>query len=176
MQSVKVWDPFVRIFHWTTALLFLANFTVIEDDSALHNYAGYLLFALVLLRLVWGLLGTQHARFSAFWPSRSEIVAHLKGLFTGHNEPQLSHNPLGALMVYNLLATLVLISATGIMMESDAFWGLDWVEALHEFFANYAMLCVGAHVLGVLFETRRSKVNLIRAMVTGRKDIPDPSH
>lgn len=176
MQSIKVWDPFVRLLHWATAILFLANFTVIDDDSALHNYAGYLLFALILARLLWGVIGTKYARFSAFWPKRSEIVGHLKGLFGGRSETHLSHNPLGALMVYNLLATLVLISVTGIMMESDAFWGLDWVEALHEFFANYAMICVGAHVLGVLIETKRSKVNLVRAMVTGRKDIPDLSH
>lgn len=173
MRSIKVWDPFVRVFHWGTALLFLANFAIFEDDGAAHRYAGYLLFALVLLRLVWGLVGSEHARFSAFWPSLSEIKAHLKALVTGAPEEHLSHNPLGAVMVYNLLASLVLISVTGIMMRSDAFWGVDWVEELHEILANYTLLCVGLHVAGVLFETRRSKVNLIKAMVTGRKDIPD---
>lgn len=173
MRSIKVWDPVVRVFHWGTALLFFANFAVFEDDSPAHRYAGYVLFTLVLVRLTWGLVGTRHARFSAFRPSLSDIKAHLKALLTGAPEEHLSHNPLGAVMVYNLLATLVLISVTGIMMRSDAFWGIDWVEELHEFLANYALVCVGLHIAGVMFETRRSKVNLIKAMVTGRKEIPD---
>ena len=173
MHSVKVWDPLVRVFHWGTALLFLANFAVFEDESAAHRYAGYLLFGLVLIRLLWGLVGSKHARFGAFWPRPSEIKAHLVGLFAGGSKPHLSHNPLGALMVYNLLGALVLISVTGIMMESDAFWGVDWVEVSHEFLANYALACVGLHVFGVLFESRRSGINLVKAMVTGRKNVPE---
>lgn len=173
MRSVKVWDPLVRFFHWATALLFLANFTLFEDDSRAHRYAGYLLFALVLVRLLWGLIGTRHARFKAFWPTPSAVRAHLAELLEGRSAPHLSHNPLGALMVINLLATLVLISVTGIMMGTDAFWGVDWVEELHELLADYALVCVGFHVAGVLVETRRSKINLVWAMVTGRKEIPD---
>ncbi len=173
MWSIKVWDPVVRCFHWGTALLFLANFAVLDDDSPAHRYAGYALFALVLIRLVWGVIGTKHARFSAFWPLFSEIKAHFVELFGGRPRLYLSHNPLGAVMVYNLLATLVLISVTGIMMVSDTFWGVDWVEGLHEFFANYALVCVGLHIVGVLVETKRSKINLVRAMVTGQKEIPD---
>ena len=79
MRSIKVWDPVVRSFHWGTALLFVANFTIFEDDSPAHRYAGYLLFGLVLVRLLWGLVGTKYARFSAFWPRPSEIKAHLRG-------------------------------------------------------------------------------------------------
>ncbi len=173
MRSVKVWDPIVRIFHWGTALLFLANFTVFEDDSPAHRYAGYGLFALVLVRLLWGLIGTKHARFSAFWPRPSEIKAHIGELFKDEPEPPLSHNPLGAIMVYNLLATLVLISITGIMLGMDAFWGAAWVEVLHEVLSNYALVCVGLHIVGVVFETRRTKINLVKAMVTGRKYFPD---
>jgi cytochrome b len=172
IRSVKVWDPGVRLFHWGTALLFFANLTIFEDDSPAHIYAGYVLFALVLIRLLWGLIGTKYARFSAFRPSLSEIRAHLKGLLSGQRELHVSHNPLGALMVYNLLVTLVLISITGIMMTTDAFWGVDWVEELHELLANYALFCVGLHIAGVLLETKRSEVNLIKAMVTGRKEIP----
>ena len=173
MQSVKVWDPLVRIFHWGTAFLFIANFAILEDDGAAHRYAGYLLFGLVLVRLLWGLVGTRYARFSAFWPSLKDIEEHFAGLFRRDAEPHLSHNPLGALMVYNLLATLILISVTGIMMGSDTFWGVAWVEEAHELLANYALACVGLHIAGVIFETRRSKINLAKAMVTGRKDIPD---
>lgn len=173
MRSVKVWDPLVRIFHWGTAFLFIANFALLEEDGTAHRYAGYLLFALVLVRLLWGLTGTRYARFSAFWPSLSEISAHLFGLFKKEAAPHISHNPLGAVMVYNLLATLVLISVTGIMMGTDRFWGVAWVEEWHEILANYAFACVGLHVAGVFFETWRSKINLVKAMVTGRKEIPE---
>ncbi|WP_282605539.1 cytochrome b/b6 domain-containing protein [Pelagibius sp. Alg239-R121] len=172
MQSVKVWDPFVRIFHWGTALLFLANFAVFEDDGAAHRYAGYLLFGLVLLRILWGLVGTKYARFNAFWPSLRDIKEHFRGLLNRDLQPHLSHNPLGALMVYNLLIALILISVTGIMMGSDTFWGVAWVEEAHELIANYAIVCVGLHIAGVIFESRRSKINLVKAMVTGQKNIP----
>ena len=172
MRSVMVWDPLVRLFHWSTAILFLANFTLLEEDSAAHLYAGYVLFGLVLVRLVWGLIGSEHARFSAFWPSRAEIGAHLRGLMGGRSEPHLSHNPLGALMVANLLATLVAISATGILLTLEGLSGTGWLEGLHELLSNYAMLCVGLHIAGVLLESKRSKINLIKAMVTGRKELP----
>lgn len=173
MHTIRVWDPVVRLFHWGTALLFFANMFVIDDDSALHNYAGYALFGLVLIRLVWGVIGTEHARFSAFWPGVSDVKRHVRSLVTGVPEQHLSHNPLGALMVFNLLATLVLICVTGIMMTTDMFWGIEWVETVHEALANYALVCVGLHVIGVLFEMHRSKVNIVKAMVTGRKEMPE---
>ena len=174
MRSVKVWDPLVRFVHWATALLFFANFTIFDDDSAIHTYAGYVIFGLVALRLLWGFVGTKYVRFSAFWPHRKDIVAHIKGLLSRRIKPPLSHNPVGAVMIFNLLATLVLISVTGIMLTSDFFHDMDWVEDLHEGIANYALICVGLHVAGVLFESLRSKVNLIKAMITGRKEFPEP--
>lgn len=176
MQSIKVWDPFVRLFHWGTALLFLANFAILDEDGAVHRYAGYVLLALVLTRLVWGLIGSKHARFAAFWPSFADIKGHILELLSGRVTPHLSHNPLGALMVYNLLSTLLLICVTGIMLRMDQFWGMAWLEELHEFLSNYALVCVGFHVAGVLFESRRSKVNLVKAMVSGRKDIRNEPH
>lgn len=173
MRSVKVWDGFVRLFHWGTALLFFANFTLLEGEDKLHAYAGYAVFALVLLRLLWGLIGSRHARFSAFWPRPAAIRAHLKSLRGGEVEPRLSYNPLGALMVFNQLAVLLLIGVTGLMLESDTFWGVAWVEEAHEILVDYALICVGLHVAGVIFETRRSRVNLIMAMLRGRKEIPE---
>ncbi len=155
-----------------TALLFLGNFILLDGEDKLHAYAGYAVLTLVLLRLVWGLVGSRHARFSAFRPSLMEAKAHLTGLFTGRTEIHLSHNPLGALMVYSLLAALLLVCASGLMLESDAFWGVAWVEEFHEIVADYALVCVSLHVAGVILETRRSGVNLVMAMLTGRKEIP----
>lgn len=173
MQAVKVWDPLVRIIHWAVALLFFANLTVIDEESAAHIYIGYVVFGLILIRLVWGLIGTRYARFSAFRPSLSAAVRHLVNLLTGRRETHLSHNPLGALMVYNLLAALVLVSLTGVMADTGPFQGMDWVEEAHELVVNYTTLCVGLHVAGVLVDGWLSKTNLVKAMLTGKKEIPD---
>ncbi len=175
MRSIKVWDPIVRITHWGVALLFIANFTVIDDDSPAHIYVGYVLFALVAIRIMWGLVGTKYARFSSFWPTRSRIRVHLKGIMRGQPGVYLSHNPLGALMVLNLFATMIAISITGIMLTMRTFRFEDWVEDLHEGLAIYGFVCVGIHVAGVLFEMKRSKINLIKAMVTGRKPVHQPT-
>ncbi len=156
-----------------TALLFLGNFTLLDGEDKLHAYAGYAILALVLLRLVWGLVGSRHARFSAFRPSLAKVKAHGAGLFTSPTEVHLSHNPLGALMVSNLLATLLLLCASGLMLESDTFWGVAWVEEFHDTVADYALVCVALHVAGAIFETRRSGMNLVMAMLTGRKEIPE---
>jgi len=172
MLSVKVWDPLVRLLHWGTAVLFLADFWVFDEGDT-HNTIGYVLFALVLIRLLWGLIGTKHARFSAFWPSLSEIKAHAKGLFTGDTERHQSLNPLGAVMAINLLATLALISITGILMEPYAFGDVDLIEGVHTLLADYAIVCVVLHIAGAIFESRRTKSKLVRAMITGRKDISD---
>jgi len=175
MRSVKVWDAIVRFTHWGVALLFFANFMVIDDDSPAHIYAGYALLVLVAIRILWGLVGSKYARFSAFWPTPIRILAHLKGIFSSLPGVYLSHNPLGALMVLNLLATMIAISITGIMLTTRTFRFEDWVEELHEGLAIYALVCVGIHVAGVLFEMKRSRINLIKAMVTGSKEIPEPT-
>ncbi len=171
MKSVMVWDPLVRVFHWMTAILFVANVAVFDEDSLLHVYAGYTLFALVLIRLVWGLVGTRYARFSAFLPSVSAIRDHISGMFRGDVDHHLSHNPLGAIMVYNLLATLFLIGATGVMMTDMGFGSAGWVEEVHEVLSNYAIVCIGLHILGVLVESKRGGTNLVGAMVSGIKTV-----
>jgi len=175
MRSVKVWDPLVRFSHWGVALLFFANYMVIDDDSPAHIYAGYALLALVSIRILWGFVGSKHARFAAFWPTPLRIKTHLKGIFWGQPGVYLSHNPLGALMVLNLFATMIAISVTGIMLTIRAYRFEDWVEELHEGLAVYALVCVGVHIAGVLFEMRRSRVNLIKAMVTGNKEFQEPA-
>ena len=172
--SVSVWDPLVRVTHWTIAALVIGELTVIDEDWALHRWAGYAVLALVLLRLGWGFVGSRHARFSAFPPSLKAARAHLAGLMRGRHPLYLSHNPLGALMVYNLWASLSAVCATGVMMALDAFWGVAWVEELHEVVANWVLVSVILHVAGVVYETRTSRVNLVRAMITGTKEVQDP--
>lgn len=169
-KQIYVWDLFVRIFHWSLVVLFFSAMFVLDDESAAHRYAGYAILGLVVLRIIWGFVGSPYARFSAFPPSLPAALNHLSRLVSGkHEAMSISHNPIGALMIYNLLVALIVICATGIAMRTNQFWGVAWVEDIHELAANYTLFCVALHVLGVIFESRRTKSNLVLAMITGKK-------
>lgn len=173
MKDVRVWDSFVRVFHWSLVGLFAANAFFVDDESDLHIWIGYAVAALVAARLVWGFVGSQHARFSDFPPSGSGALSQLSDLATGRKRLHIGHTPLGALMIYNLLVTLIVISISGYLMTTDAFWGTEWTEELHEAAVTWAEISVLLHVCGVLLETVRSGINLPAAMITGYKRITD---
>lgn len=172
MEKIKVWDLFVRTFHWSLAGLFAANALLIDHDSDLHLDVGYAIAALVAARIVWGLAGRGYARFTSFPPSFAGAMEQLTEIATGRRRVHLGHTPLGAWMIYNLLLAILMISLSGWLMTTDAFWGLEWPEHLHEFAVTWAEASVVLHVAAVLFESRRTRVNLPRAMVTGYKEIP----
>lgn len=171
-RAVRVWDPLVRFIHWGVAGAVLLNGALIEDESQAHELIGYAAVALVATRLLWGVVGTQHARFSAFPPNPFAAIRHLGGLFRARKSVHLSHNPAGALMVYNLWATLIGMGVTGWMMGQPAWFGLQWVEELHEGLFGWLMVSVALHVAAVVLDGRLSGVNLLRAMLDGKKRIP----
>ncbi|MFO7919714.1 cytochrome B [Rhodobacteraceae bacterium W635] len=172
-RTHKVWDPLVRVFHWSLVAGFTANAFLTEDDSPLHELVGYAVAGLIALRILWGLVGTRYARFSSFPPSPSGAMEQLSDIANGRKRVHLGHTPLGALMIYNLLLTILAIGATGYMMTTDAFWGLGWVEDLHETLVLWAEFSIVAHVGAVIWESRRTGVNLPRAMVSGVKTVPE---
>ena len=171
-REVAVWDPLVRLIHWSLALTILLNGTFIEEESKTHEWIGYVALGLVGLRLVWALIGPKHARFSTFPPSLARAIRHLRAVLSGDKTIHLSHNPLGALMVYNIWASVIAIGITGYMMTTITFFGVDWVEEAHEVVFGWLLFSVALHVAGVAFDTWRSGVNLVRAMINGRKTIP----
>lgn len=173
MKQYKVWDPFVRLFHWSLVAGFTANALVVEDEGALHEWIGYAVLALVGLRLVWGVIGPATARFSSFTPGPGAVTRQLGDIATGRRRAHLGHSPLGALMIFNLLAAMIAIGVTGYMMTTNAFWGVEWVEEAHEILVTWAEISIVAHIAAVLWESRRTGVGLVRAMMTGRKSVPD---
>ena len=173
MTRIKVWDPLVRLFHWSLVIGFTLNMTVLEEDGKAHEQVGYIVLALVTLRILWGFVGTRNARFSAFPPSLRAAIGHLEGIARGIPDRAVSHNPLGALMVYNLLATMIALGLTGWLMTRGANPGESWVSELHEVIASWAVFSVVAHVFAVIYESRRSHVNLVKAMITGTKEFTD---
>lgn len=171
-REVAVWDPLVRLIHWSLALTILLNGTFVEEESQTHEWIGYVALGLVGIRLVWALIGPKHARFSAFPPSPARAVHHLRAMLSGDKAVHLLHNPLGALMVYNIWVSVIAIGITGYMMTTITFFGVDWVEEAHEVIFGWLIFSVALHVAGVAFDTWRSGVNLVRAMINGKKAIP----
>ena len=171
-RRVKVWDPLVRLFHWSLVAGFALNALIVDDDGKLHQWIGYFVLALVGFRLAWGFAGPRFARFASFPPSLSGALAQLRDMVSGRRSLHIGHTPLGAWMIYNLLLTLLVIGISGHLMTTDMLWGVEWPEELHEISVAWAELSVVLHIAAVLAESRRTKVNLPRAMVTGWKDLP----
>lgn len=170
--TVKVWDPAVRIFHWSLVTSFAVAWLSGDELERLHIWAGYAAAALIAFRLVWGLAGSRYARFGQFVRPPADVAGYLGDMARGRERRYLGHNPAGATMIIALIAGLVGVSVTGWMYTTDAFWGVEWVEEAHEALANALLILVGLHVAGVVLTSLRHHENLIRAMITGRKRGP----
>lgn len=169
MQTLLIWDRFIRIFHWSIVSIFLLNRFITEDD--LHDYLGYMLLGLLFARVIWGFYGPPNARFVTFFPSPSAIKCHLQQLNSASIEPTEGHNPLGGLMILLLLTLLFFTGLTGWMMGLDQFWGVEWVETVHELLSNIILVCVFFHVVAVLVMSKLTNRNLIKTMITGERKL-----
>jgi cytochrome b len=166
--AVKVWDPFVRICHWSLVVLFALAW-ITEDFQSLHQPVGYALMVLVLLRIIWGFVGSRHARFADFVRSPAATFAYARDLLAGRAPHVRGHNPLAAAMILALLGMLIATGATGWMMTLDANRSAEWLEELHEGLASVTLALVGLHVLAVVIMSAVHGENLVRAMITGWK-------
>jgi cytochrome b len=171
--TVKVWDPFVRIFHWSLATLFLVAYATGDEIERVHVAAGYAIAGLIAARVVWGFVGPRHARFGSFVRSPRAVLAYLRDIVLLRAPRCIGHNPAGGAMIVALLAALAGTAVTGYMMTTDAYWGSEWVEGAHKVLANLTLGLVVAHVLGVLAASFAHRENLVRSMVTGRKRVSD---
>ena len=174
-RNIMVWDPLVRLIHWSLAIAIIFNGAIVDEESSLHEWIGYFAVGLIGVRLIWGLIGSSHARFSAFSPNPVAAIRHLVALSRGDKTVHLSHNPIGALMVYNIWLTVLLLGITGYMMGTIMFFGIDWVEEAHEMAFNWLVFSIILHICGVMFDTWRTGVPIVSAMINGRKRIPEDS-
>lgn len=167
--TVVVWDRFVRFFHWALVGLFTVGYFTGGEAEDVHIVNGYAIVSLLVLRVLWGLFGPRTARFSHFVRSPSETLAYVRDAARFRARRFLGHNPAGAAMIVALILALAGTATTGIMMTTDAWWGSEWVEEVHEFLANATVGLIALHVAGVLIASFQHRENLIAAMVTGRK-------
>jgi cytochrome b len=181
-DEVKVWDPFVRTFHWALVLSFTVAWLSGEELETLHAYAGYAVAGLVLLRMVWGVTGSLHARFSDFVYRPAEVRSFLGDTLRLRARRYLGHNPAGGAMILLMLVTLLITAVTGLayygiedgagplaMLAGGSATMKDAMEELHEFSANLMLFLVLVHLAGVLLESLVHRENLVKAMFNGRK-------
>ena len=166
--TIPVWDPLVRVLHWTLAAGFLGAF-LFSSPRDLHETLGWTAVGAVAVRVVWGFIGTRHARFADFVTTPGGFLAYARATLGGREPRFVGHNPAGGAMVVALLTVVAALGLTGWMMGLDAFWGAGWLESLHETVANIGIGLVLFHWLGVAWESLRHRENLAKAMVTGRK-------
>jgi cytochrome b len=169
---MRVWDPLVRIFHWSLATSFAVAWVSSHASADIHDGAGYLAAGLVLVRVLWGALGTPYARFAQFVRGPSTVLRYLKAMLGGREARHIGHNPAGGAMVLVLMAAMAATALTGWMMTTDAYFGVEWVQTLHSLVAHGLLLLVFVHVGGVVLACLRHRENLVAAMITGRKREP----
>jgi cytochrome b len=167
--TVKVWDGFVRLFHWSLAALVLAAFLTGEESEKTHVAIGYAIAGLVAARILWGFVGPPPARFANFVKSPAESLTYFFNALSGKAPRYLGHNPLGGMMVLGLLAALAVVCGGGYLLTTDAYWGAEELKELHEATAYGLLGLVGLHVIGVVWTGVSHRENLVEAMITGRK-------
>lgn len=167
---VRVWDPFVRAFHWLLVAGFVVDyFELVRSGKLAHQVVGYVVLALIAARILWGFLGPRHARFADFVAPPGTIRRHLGDILGHRDRRHLGHNPAGGAMVLALLIVTVLVGATGWLNTTYWFFGSDLMEEAHEILANLMLGLVAFHVLGVIHASWRHRENLVLSMLTGRK-------
>lgn len=167
---VTLWDPFVRLFHWSLAAAFLLNRFLTEAGESVHEWLGYAAVGLVLLRVAWGFAATGAARWDHFWPTPSRLAAHVRELRAGRPHRQLGHSPLGAVVMIAMMLGILLLGATGFaMQEIDYFWGDERLHVLHAWLADAVLALAAVHVMAAVVQSLWLGENLPLSMITGRR-------
>jgi len=170
-RTVKVWDPLVRIGHWSLVVCVAVSWATGEGGKGWHEGFGYAALAIITVRLLWGFVGSRHARFSEFVRAPSATIAYGLRVLAGTEPRYIGHNPLGGWMIVFLIAVIVLTGFTGWLYTTDAYWGIKWVGELHEGLASSLLVLIALHVAGVVFASVRHHENLAAAMLHGKKRV-----
>jgi cytochrome b len=169
-RNGRVWDPLVRLFHWTLAAAF-ATAWFIRSEASIHETAGKTVLVLVMLRTAWGLVGPASARFETFIKGPLTTFRYVISILRGRPAHYPGHNPAGAAMIGALLLLLTTTAVSGMLMTTTAFWGGVWIERVHGTAATFTVFLIAGHLLGVLAACVQHRENLPLSMMTGRKTI-----
>jgi cytochrome b len=173
MRQHLVYDLPTRLFHWLFAGLFLTGFIIaktVDDESSWFNYhslAGLTLGFLVLLRILWGFLGTKHARFSGFALNPPDLFNYFKGIFAGEKKRWAGHNPASSWAGITMMILALGLAVSGYLMTSGS--DKETFEDIHELFANGFIIVVILHIAGIILHTVRHKEMIGMSMIHGKK-------
>ncbi|WP_428624755.1 cytochrome b/b6 domain-containing protein [Sedimenticola sp.] len=185
-NEARVWDLPVRLFHWSLAICFMIAYITEDDFISLHSFAGYTIIGLIGFRIIWGFIGSRHARFKDFIHPPTTVIGYLKQVVRFKADRFVGHNPAGGAMVVALMVALSLTILSGlinygaeqsagpladVMANAPLYIGKA-AEEIHEFFANFTLLLVLFHLAGVLMASIQHGENLVRSMINGRKQAP----
>jgi cytochrome b len=180
---VRVWDPFVRLFHWGLATAILIAFVTEDEFLGLHTWAGYTVLMLIGARLVWGVIGPRHARWWDFVRGPRATLTYLRTVLHGHPARYLGHNPAGAAMAVALMTGFALTAILGVAtlgagelagplapyMQGWSSGSAHALKEVHEFLAWTTLALVPLHLLGVALSSVQHRENLVRGMIDGYK-------
>jgi cytochrome b len=176
MKNQLVYDLPIRIFHWLFASLFITAFLIaknVDDESAVYSYhmlAGLLLGFTVLLRIIWGFVGTKYSRFDAFSLRPKDLALYFGGILSGDKRKWTGHNPASGWVTFLMFALALSLGLTGVLMTSGY---KETFEDIHELLANGFLIVVLMHVAGVVLHAFRHKDGIGMAMIDGqKKEIP----
>ena len=185
LERVRVWDPTIRIVHWAIVVLVLVSWWSGENDwHEIHLVSGYLILALVLTRIYWGLFGSTTARFSNFVRGPGAILTYARQLFRRPGHIAGGHNPIGAISVVILLGLLAVQPILGLfardingrnsgpLSHHVGYSTGRSIADLHNIVFELLVIFVALHVLAVLFYVFFKRDNILWAMISGLKNIP----
>lgn len=171
MAKVLIWDWPVRIGHWLLVAAFALAWLTGESETfrKVHAWAGGTVVGVIAFRLLWGLVGTRHARFASFVRGPRAVFAYVRGLLRPHPDEAVyaGHNAAGGWAIVGLLALGLLTGASGWAVYQEL--GGEWLEEAHEVLAGAMLALAGVHVAGVIVSSLAHGENLVRAMFTGTK-------
>lgn len=184
-RTVKVWDLPTRLFHWTLVGLMIVQWLSAENSGTMnyHVWGGYAVLVLVLFRLIWGVVGSETARFGDFVRGPGAALAYVKALLRGETPLYRGHNPMGGWSIVLMLILLLVQAGTGLFANDDILiegplysWvskdTSDWLTGIHHFNFNLLLAVIALHVAAVLFYLLVKRENLIHPMLSGRKRLP----
>jgi len=174
-SKIRVWDLFVRAFHWSLVAVFALAWATPHVSESLHGWLGYTAALLIVARAIWGFVGPRYARFVQFVRAPRDVIAYLIAIAKGNEARYLGHNPAGGAMIVVLLLGVAGAVLSGWLLTTDWFWGSEAAEAAHSLVVHGVLVLVALHLAGVALASFRHRENLPRAMVSGDKRAPEAS-
>jgi len=183
-KIIRVWDLPIRLCHWLLVVFITASFVTInlgDEFTQWHAYFGYSILTLLVFRVIWGFVGSTHARFASFFPSKKAIFDYLSG-----SSPRvLGHNPIGAISIVVLLLVLSIQVVTGLFIDDEvSFQGplakyvsstvSSLLSGIHEGNQVVILMLIAIHIAAIIFYKKFKREDLIKPMISGDKEI-DPS-